>query len=265
MREIFVGAVGLVGPGLAGWAAARAALAGIVPYCAAPVVLPALTLLPPAERRRVPALAKLALTAAVEALAQSGTDVAELATVFTSASGDGDTLHEIMLALTTPAREVSPTRFHNSVHNAASGYWALATRARAPSSSLGAFDDSFAAGLLEAACQVVVDGRAVMLIAYDSPFPEPLHASRPIGSQFGMALLLTPEPADGSLAGLRLDVRQDGQVATAMPDPALDRLRLGNPAARSLPLLAALAGNVAQTVRLDINRDAGMDIQVVPR
>ncbi len=263
MREVFVTGIGLAGPGLPGWADSRAVLAGTLPYRAAPLALPPLALLPPAERRRAPALAKLALAAAVEALAQSGEAAEGLATVFAASSGDGDTLHEIMLALTTPAREVSPTRFHNSVHNAASGYWALATGARAPSSSLGAFDDSFAAGLLEAACQVAVEARPVMLIAYDGPFPAPLHASRPLAAPFGVALVLTPGPA--GRAGMRLGLRQDGQPPSGMADPAMEALRLGNPAARSLPLLAALAGPAPAGLRLVMDGDVTLEIEVRPR
>jgi hypothetical protein len=38
---------------------------------------------------------------------------------------------------------------------------------------------------------------------------------------------------------------------TRMRDPLLDRLRVGNPAARSLPLLAALARAQSQTIILD--------------
>ena len=82
--------------------------------------------------------------------------------------------------LATDGREVSPTRFHNSVHNAPSGYWAVATGSREPSTSLCAYDASFAAGLLEAAAQATVDDRPVTLVAYDLPYPEPLQRARPI-------------------------------------------------------------------------------------
>ena len=82
---------------------------------------------------------RLAIAAGTEALAQAGRDPAEMAMVFAASGGDGETIHEILAVLATEQREVSPTRFHNSVHNAPSGYWALATGSRAPSISLSAY------------------------------------------------------------------------------------------------------------------------------
>ena len=43
---------------------------------------------------------------------------------------NGQVIHEICEALATDEREVSPTRFHNSVHNASAGYWGIATRSQ---------------------------------------------------------------------------------------------------------------------------------------
>src|SRR3546814_8269162 len=85
----------------------------------------------------------------------------------------------ISAELATPERIVSPTDFHNSVHNAAAGYWGIGTGSRAPSTTLAGYDASFALGLLEAGLQVVGDRRAVLLVVFDVPAPEPLlHARR---------------------------------------------------------------------------------------
>ena len=264
MINIFVEGIGLAGPGLAGWTAAQPVLAGAEPYQSAPVQLPAITMLPPAERRRAVPTVKLALAVGGEALAHSGREPVGMATVFASSDGDGTTLHEILRVLATPQREISPTAFHNSVHNAPSGYWALATGSRAPSTSLGAFDGSFAAGLLDAAVQAMVDDRPVTLIAYDQPLPEPLHAARPLGAAFGVALVLTPARTDRSLAALRIALCYDEQVETVLVDVGLEQLRLGNPAARSLPLLMVLARGGTQIVRLVAAGGLGVEILVAP-
>lgn len=257
--QVFVEGIGVVGPGLAGWPAARRVLAGDERYVAAPVQPPPVLLLPPAERRRAGLTSKLAIAAGIEALAQAGRDPANVAMVFTASGGDGETIHEILAVLATEQREVSPTRFHNSVHNAPSGYWAVATGSRAPSTSLSAFDGSFVAGLLEAAAQATVQDRPVTLIAYDVPYPEPLHAVRPIVSMFGMALVLAPHRSERALAALHVAVADNVSAATCMAEPELERLRLGNPAARGLPLLAAIARGNADTVRLD-----EIDVAVTP-
>jgi len=229
MTRVYVDGIGVLGPGLANWPATAAVLRG-APYRPAPIVLPPVTQLPAAERRRTGAIVKLAIAVGLEALAER--DAADMATVFTASGSDGETIHAILSVLATEQPEISPTRFHNSVHNAPSGYWALACGATAPSTSLCGFDGSFAIGLLDAAAQCVTDRRPVTLIAYDMPYPQPLAAARPISDSFATALVL---------ATLDLALCPDDGAGTACADPALEALRRGNPAARALPLLAALA------------------------
>jgi hypothetical protein len=264
MIRVFVEGIGIAGPGLDGWSASRAALAGLAPYVPAPFVPPPVMLLPPAERRRAGTAIRLAIGAGHEALTQAGRDPARMAMVFASSNGDSDTVHEILCVLATDRREVSPTRFHNSVHNAPAGYWAVATGSREPSTSLCAFDDSFSAGLLDAAVQAIVDNRPVTLTAYDLPYPEPLNGVRAIEALFAVALVLTPEPTNQSITALSVAQRPTGGTATVMMDGRLERLRLGNPAARSLPLLAAIARGRPDMVHLTATFGTGAEIAVEP-
>ena len=150
-------------------------------------------------------------------------------------------MHCIFDMLSKNGREVSPTRFHNSVHNAPSGYWSIATKSMASSTSLACFDASFVAGLIEAATQARASGNAVVLIAYDVPYPQPLHAARPIGGTFGVALTLAGDKTSRSLAQLEIGISRKENAATAIANDVLETLRMNIPAARSLPLLAALA------------------------
>jgi hypothetical protein len=231
--------IGLLGPGFSDWPSGSLVLAGSTPYVPQPTVLPAPAALPPAERRRTGAVVKLALAVGFEAASRAGVDPATLPTVFTSSGGDGPNCHEICKVLASDDRHLSPTRFHNSVHNAAAGYWSIATGATLSSNVLCAFDASFGAGLLEALTQVAVDRTAVLLIAYDVGYPEPLHTKRPIADAFGVALMLAPEPRASSLG--RLSVTLTDSVACRIPDPRIEALRSSIPAARSLPVLRRLA------------------------
>jgi len=138
-----IAGIGLVGPGLAGWHAAREALAGRVPYAGAPTRLAAPEALPATERRRAGRCVKLALAAGLDAVAGAGADAGALGAIFASSSGDGETCHAICETLASDDRLISPTRFHNSVHNAPAGYWSIATGATASIDCLGAFDASF--------------------------------------------------------------------------------------------------------------------------
>ena len=247
----FVEGIGLVGPGLNGWQASRAMLAGGQAYRPAPTSVSASALLPAAERRRAGVPVKLALAAGLEAIEAARRDAATLATVFASSSGDCDNVHAMCESLATPERQVSPTRFHNSVHNAAAGYWSIATQCRAPSTSLCCHDSSFAAGLLDAASQVAVDGNPVVLIVYDHPYPAPLGTARPIGATFGAALVLAPQASAGAIARLDIEFEPQQAGATRMDDPGLEALRIGVPAARCLPLLAALTRRSSEPVLLE--------------
>ena len=264
MMRVFVEGVGLTGPGLCGWQSSRAALAGTAVYLHAPTLVTASELLPAAERRRISVPVKLALASGCEALLNAARDAAATASVFTSSQGDGENLHRICETLALPEREMSPTRFHNCVHNAPAGYWSIATHCHEASTSLCCHDASFAAGLLDAAVQVTVDGRPVVLIAYDQAYPQPLQAVRPIGASFGMALVLTPQATDRALAVLEIDFAPRDGNATQMRDAGLEHLRGSVPAARSLPLLAALARAAADAIVIDCPAENQLRIKVAP-
>ena len=260
----FVEGIGLVGPGLNGWQASRATLAGGQPYRPAPTSVAASALLPATERRRAGMPVKLALAVGIEAIEGAGRDAASLPTVFTSSSGDCDNVHAMCESLAAPERQVSPTRFHNSVHNAAAGYWSIATQCRAASTSLCCHDASFGAGLLDAASQVAIDRSPVVLIAYDHPYPAPLGNARPILASFGAALVLAPEASAAAVASLDIEFESQHAAPSRMDDAALETLRTGVPAARCLTLLAALAQGLRQPVILELAAGTHLRVAVTP-
>jgi len=260
--QVFVESVGLRAPGLGGWTSSRPILAGAMPYVPGELVLPPLDLLPAAERRRTGLPVKLALSAGLDALATSGRPPEILASVFSSSGADGQVIHQICESLAAEDREVSPTRFHNSVHNAPAGYWSIALRARAPSISLCCFDSSFVAGLLEACAYCTAETEPALLVSYDAPYPQPLHAARPITGSMGVALLLAPQATPASFARLDVHTHPDARAPTRMQDPALEALRMGNPAGRALPLLAALAAPSASALVLEYLRGGTVTVAV---
>lgn len=258
----YVGGIGILGPGLDNWPQAAAVLSGRQPYRTAPTELPTPGMLPPAERRRTGRVVKLALAIAYEAASHAQADATQIPSVFSSSGSDGHICHEICQALALSTREVSPTRFSNSVHNVAAGYWSIATGSMAEANVLCAFDASFVAGLLDALAQTAVDQQPVLLVAYDTEYPPPLHAKRPIPDAFGVAMVLTPERNATSMARIGLVLTDEN--ADPMPDAELEALRNAIPAARSLPLLRLLAtGAQGRTILdyLDVSRAA---VQVQP-
>lgn len=256
---VWVEAVGISAPGLEGWALAREVLNGARAYRAEPLPPPRTSLLGANERRRTTAVIRIALQTAEDALRDAQVPTQELCSVFASASGDLEIVDKICTALRLPGRPVSPTQFHNSVHNAPAGYWSLGAAVRKPSTSVAGFDRSFMAGLLEAWTMVEVEQEPVLLVAYDWPPPAPLYAHWPLAQPCAVALLLTAQPSPG--ASLRLDLKLEAGVAANMSDPGLEALRSGNPAARSLPLLAAIAVGAPAQVRLPYSDSSILTVQ----
>jgi hypothetical protein len=266
--RLYLEGIGLCGPGLDGWEISQPVLAGSQPYVPGPTSIPPGSLLPANERRRAAQVVKIALAVGAEAFAAAGRDPSETATVFTSSGGDGDTIHEILSVLATPRRELSPIRFHNSVHNSAAGYWSIATGSRAASTSLCCHDDSFAAGLLEAGAQVVTQRQAAALIAYDVQYPAPLNALRPIGAAFAVAFVLSPVATAKTFAvidmALQAGIRVSPKSGSPALDPALEMLRRNTPAARSLVLLEALARQKASRLVMNYLEDMTLALSIAP-
>jgi hypothetical protein len=265
--RLCVRGIGLLGPGLIGWDdESRARIIGERRYAGAPIPAPEAALLPPNERRRSSAVVRYALTVAEEAVRNAEVDARGMATVFACSGGEYQVLDRLCSALASPDRMISPTLFHHSVHNAAAGYFGIATASMQPATALACYDATFAAGLIEAAAQVAVEARPVLLVAYDLPPPPPLYPARPLAAPFAIALLLdaTEGPAGHARLGLRLHP-STGSQATRMADPGLEALRLGNPAARALPLLAAIARGLGREVVLDyLEEDQRLVLEVSP-
>lgn len=225
-------------PGLPNWPTASRVLVGDTPYDAASRRDPAPVGLPANERRRLPATARAALGIGMEALAAARLGTEEVATVFTSCGSDGEITHRICEELARAPPEVSPTRFHNSVHNAPGGYWSIALATHDPSTSLCAFDGSFAAGLLEAAAQVLVESRPVLLVTYDLPYPAPLSSLWNVAQPFCAAFALATV-GDGISPVLDIDLAGEW-LEPDWPATLPAALRT-NPAAAACSVLELLA------------------------
>jgi hypothetical protein len=172
------------------------------------------------------------------------------------------------VTLASRERLLSPTRFHNSVHNAASGYWSIAHGCREASTALCAYDGSFGAGLLEALAQLARSPAPLLLVSYDVDYPPPVRWRRPIPDAFGVALLLAPgggkAPARSERPALaRLSVSPSDAPAAPVRIPELEALRAQIPAARVLPLLELLARGGRGAVALDYLDEQRLQVELI--
>ena len=257
---VHVEGIGLFAPGIADWPSLQRVLDDdgfALPERAAK---PSPAMLPPTERRRAPEPVLIASEAAGQACRMAGRDPATLACVFVSTHGDLAITDAMCATLAADPRELSPTRFHNSVHNAPAGYWTVAAQCHAAATAISAAHASFAAGLFEAALEVAADGAPVLLAAYDIAAQGPLGEVAPSTLPFAAAFVLSGERPPAPLASLRLTRRNSDAADRAIPAP-LAPLAAGNPmAAQALPLLVALARR--QAAELSMAAGAGTSLRV---
>ena len=216
--HVAIEGIGWWSPGVDGWPAACAQLRDGALVLVDGPPRPAAGVLSPNERRRAPGPVLLACEVAQQACRMAGRDAATLACVFASAHGDVAITDAMCRTLADEPLTLSPTRFHNSVHNAPAGYWTVATACHAPSSALSAWHDSLAAGLFAAAVQAHADEVPVLFAMYDIAACGALQGVVDAPFPYALAFVLSPAPHHGGAAA-RVALRHEDAVAEASPPP----------------------------------------------
>jgi Beta-ketoacyl synthase, N-terminal domain len=163
----------------------------------------------------------------------------------------------------TPAL-TSPTKFHNSVHNAAAGYWTIATGCMKPYTALCGRDCTFGQGLLEAAAQALAENSPVLFVAYDIESRGPISTMQPSRGVLAGALVLSPEKSSRHVARVVLDIRADSEPRQSTARAENAALVHGNALANALPLFEALAAGVESRISQILAPTLALDIRVVP-
>jgi hypothetical protein len=260
--DVVIEGVGVWSPALPGWQASQHVLAGEVESVPAGSARPAAALLAPAERRRAPDSVLFALEVAQQAAEMAAREGRTLHGVFASDHGDLAINDYLCATLAQAPDQLSPTKFHNSVHNAPAGYWAIATGCNASTTALSAGDYTFAAGLFEAALVAQSEDAPVLFVACDLPASGPLADVVSSRTPFAVALVLSPRR---DRAGAALRLASQARPAALAPEPALLHAVCGdNPVARSLPLLVALARKERQTLALQAGPRLYLELEISP-
>ena len=258
--DVVIEGIGLWSPTLPGWQASQDVLTGRADSVVAESARPAASLLAPAERRRAPDSVLFALEVAQQAAAMAAREGRTLRGVFASDHGDLAINDYLCATLTQAPEQLSPTKFHNSVHNAPAGYWAISTGCMESTTALSAGDWTFAAGLFEAALLARSEDAPVLFVACDLPACGPLADVVSCRTPFAVALVLSPRRDRGG-ADLRLALQARPTVLA--PEPALLHPVHGdNPVARSLPLLVALARRERQTLGLQAGPRLYLELEI---
>jgi hypothetical protein len=262
-HSAWIEGIALWAPRLPDWTTASAVLAQRMAPPAA-TARPSPAMLPANERRRASDTVALALEAASRACESAGCDPSTMASVFSCTHGDLVISDYMCRTLAEAPETISPTRFHNSVHNAPSGYWSIGTQSHAGSTALTAWHYSFGAGLLEALVQATCSGKPILYVAYDIEARPPMAAQSPSRGLLAAALVLAPA------AGPRSRHRMDWQVQVADADtatraqPANLPLVEGNAMRACLPLYEALAASGDRALRIALAAHQVLDLRLTP-
>lgn len=286
----FIQSAAFWAPALPGWPLARAAFRGaatvpaapfvdplpVAPFIdplpaapfagqspAAPLGRPSPALLAPAERRRAPDTVALALEVAAHAVADAGVAPAGLLSVFTSAHGDLAITDAMCSALATQPTLVSPTKFLNSVHNAASGYWGIATGCGSASTAVSAAEFSFAAGLLEALSLCAAEAQPVLLVGYDVAARGALVSTNASRGLLAVALVLAPQRSAHSLGALGWSIRAGPAAREPLRSDAA-RALAANGMADALPFFEALARDADAAFSLPLGATLALQLRLEP-
>lgn len=262
MLEASLEGVGFWGSGLPDWDSACAWMRnGERPQN--PPARPSPQLLAANERRRAPGTVAVALEAALAACEAADRAPAMLPSVFTSTHGELTITDYMCATLATDPSAISPTKFHNSVHNAAAGYWTIGTGAHVAATAISAGRYSFAQGLLEAMVQLHAGEEAVLLVAYDGNASGPAAEVSPSTGLLGAAFVLS-RSASAGLPVLQLRLHDTAPSANPQDNqqgPLLQRFG-DNAMHPALPLLEALAMD-QDTLWMRAGTDQWLEIGII--
>ena len=257
--RLYANAIGFAAPGIESAATLFAHFDG-ADWSRAEDWMPISQRLPRRQALRLSESTQLAIMVAEQI---AGAVPQDAAWVFASSVGEGQTLAEILTALSQPEIMVQPLRFQNSVHNAAQGQWSIVAQATGPATSIAAYDHSVGAGLLKAMMQAAIENVAVGLVVFDAPMPPPLHEKRRFDLPMAAAMALSPEPRPESRWALDIEV-----IARAAPsdlgriNAAPGLLDCGNPVRYILPLLERMRRSDGQAVVLGLPGGGGLKVTI---
>ncbi len=207
-------------------------------------------LMPANIRRRASLTTKMAISVATEACLQAEVNPSELRSVFASVGGEIQVTDVLCGTLTDSQAMLSPTHFHNSVHNTTAGYWGILYGCHYATTAIAAVDDTFAMALLEVWMQLQQQPGDCLLVCYDEFWPQ--YLAPPIGKlAFATALVLSN---DGQSSAKGAVFRP--QIASEYSDLSedLNDLIELSPIASAIPLLQAVQQSPALAL-VPLNRD----------
>ena len=218
--------------------------------------------IPANERRRAPLPVRLAIESSWQACQNAEQDPAALGCVFVSGLGDTQLTDYMCRVLAGDNKALSPTKFHNSVHNAAAGYWTISTGCMQAANSIAGYEESVPLTLMEALIQADAEQRPVLMTFYDAPVSAVLKSILKNEYAFSISLIITPSSL--SPAGTKRFRAGVTQHSVSWPPRSwgetLDECYSTNPVARVLPLAEMFCEASAEPLSLPLSDGCSLHI-----
>lgn len=257
--------IGAWGPGFTSWEALKNLLINESSDPLPDASVPKPGVIPANERRRAPLPVKLAVETSTQATEASGVSPKDLACVFGSGLGDTEITDYMCRVLTTEQKQLSPTKFHNSVHNAAAGYWTISTDCMKSANSVAAYHETAGISLLEAVSQCAEENAPVLISLFDTKAHKVYREIFSNDVPFAASVIIAPENnADTPcIATLEIAVEAKAKAHQPLNSEQLNPIYQQNPAAKILVLLEAIANDSkTNTLSMPLNHHTSLNIRV---
>jgi hypothetical protein len=210
-------------------------------------------IIPANERRRAPVAVRLAVESSWQAANNANISPKNLACVFASGYGDTHLTDYMCRALNTEAKQLSPTKFHNSVHNAAAGYWTISTDCNAPANSIAGLEWSVPLALLDAVIQSEQEQRPLLITCFDADVAPTMKSIMDNDSLFSSSIIVSSEKIDDTPQFTLKLIQQTCDWPTVVFNSQLLSLYNDNPSAKMLALLSLIIKYSTDTGRSSID------------
>jgi len=258
--------IGVWGPGFSNWSELRNCFQKKADFDEAQPSGPKPEVIPANERRRAPLPVKLAIETSSQASDHAGINPNQLNCVFSSGFGDIDITDYMCRTLNTETMQLSPTKFHNSVHNAPAGYWTISTNCMQSANSVAGFEVSTTVTILEAVAHLTTSGEPALLTFCDVPAKGPLIPVLVNQLPFSASIVLTPISEGDDLEDDAIDITLSVVAEPAeWPDltmSSLQTLYQHNPSAKILCLLEALSNGDSNEILMPLSAETSLKLEL---
>jgi hypothetical protein len=202
-------------------------------------------------RRRASPLTRISVDVFEQATRAAGVDPATIPTIWATAHGEHGTAIKLLKMMLRGEGKVSPTHFHNSVHNTPSAYASIAAGNGSASTTLTGGPELVSSAILEAFCHLDAGTPEIVVVLGDEPLHAPFERGdmqEPLGIAFVFAS--APDGAAFKLSNLRRE---------ALPSIKLHERLGGLYVTAGLPLLEHIVSRRPGTIPLEIEEHRRAD------